>query len=152
MKIKLLLFFATILMVVACGEKSGTNTDPQQKEETKEFVDSTTLSKGFGNMPTDDEFYEGMLKIFCKKNYHATFKKRFMALLLEDLALKNDSTVIVSGPLAYYKNETGNTAEETEFKATIIRRGQNKYKVTFENKGEKEWSDTTLVINYIPMK
>ena len=151
MKIRLLLLMATILMVVACGGKSGTNTDSKQKEETKEVADSSTLSKNI-DMPTDDLFYEGMLKIFCKKNYQATFKNRFLSITIDDLVLNNDSTVVVSGPLIYSENETGDMPEETEFKAIIIRRGQNKYKVTFENKGEKEWSDTTLIINYIPMK
>ena len=152
MKTRLLLLTATILMFVACGKKSGTSADPKQKEMTKETVDSAKSSKVFDNMPTDDKFYEGMLKIFCKKNYQATFKKRFMGIILEDLVLNNDSTVSVSGPLFYYLNETGDTTGETEFKAVITRIGQEKYKVTFENKGEEEWADTTLTINYIPMK
>ena len=151
MKAKLLLLMATILMVVACGEKSGTNTDSKQKEVTKNAVDSLKSSKVLDNMPTDDKFYEGMLEVFCKKNYQVKFKKRFKGLLLEDLVLNNDSTVIVSGPLVFYKKEQGDATGETEFRATIIRIGQNKYKITFENKGEKEWNDTTMTINYIQM-
>ena len=152
MKFKLLLLMATILMVVACGENSGTSTDPKQKEETKVTVDSLKSSKDFENMSTDDKFYEGMLEIFCKRNYQVKFKKRFKGLLLEDLVLNNDSTVIVSGPLTFYKNETGDMTEETNFRATITRIDQNKFKITFENKGEKEWNDTTMTINYIKMK
>ena len=152
MKTKLLLLMATVLMVVACGEKSGTNNDSKQKEVTKDAVDSLQSSKGFGNLPTDDKFYEGMLEIFCKKNYQVTFKKRFKCLLLEDLVLNNDSTVIVTGPLNYYETETGDKTGETVFKAIITRIGQDKYNITFENKGEEEWNDTTLTINYIKMK
>ena len=152
MKTKLLLLMATILMVVACGKKSGTNTDPKQKEVTKDNVDSLKSSKNLDNMPTDDEFYEGMLKIFCKRNYQAKFKKRFKGLVLEDLVLNNDSTVMVSGPLIFFEKESGDSTGETEFKATIIRISQDKYKITFENKGEKEWNDTTMTINYIQMK
>ena len=152
MKAKILLMMATILMVVACGKNSGKKTDPKQKEVAKDTVESSKSSKVLGNMPTDDTFYEGMLKIFCKRNYQLKFKNRFKYLLLEDLVLNNDSTVTVSGPLVYYKAETGDLTDETVFKAIITRRGQNKYNITFANKGEKEWSDTTLTINYIPMK
>ena len=152
MKTKLLLLMATVLMVVACGEKSGTNNDSKQKEVTKDAVDSLQSSKGFGNLPTDDKFYEGMLDIFCKRNYQLKFKNRFKCLVLEDLVLTNDSTVMVSGPLVFYKQETGDMTGETEFKAIITRVGQDKYKITFENKGEKEWNDTTMTINYIQMK
>ena len=152
MKTKLLLLMATILMVVACGEKSGTTTAPKQKEVTNETVDSLKPSKNFDNMPIDDKFYEGMLKIFCKRNYQVKFKKRFKALVLEDFVLNNDSTVTVSGPLVYFEKETGDMTGETEFRAIITRLDQNKYKITFENKGEKEWADTTLTINYIQMK
>ena len=94
MKTKLLLLMATILMVVACGKKSGTNAAPKQKEVTKEVVDSSKLNNNFNAIPMDDNFYEGMLKIFCKKHYQEKFKKRFNALLLEDLVLNNDSTAI----------------------------------------------------------
>lgn len=152
MQIKLPLLMVTILLVVACGKNSGTNTDPKRKEVTKETVDSTKSSNYYGNMPTDDKFYEGMLEIFCKKNYQVTFKKRFKCLLLEDLVLNNDSTVIVTGPLNYYETETGDKTGETVFKAIITRIGQDKYNITFENKGEEEWNDTTLTINYIKMK
>ncbi|MBO4820220.1 MAG: hypothetical protein J5548_01985 [Prevotella sp.] len=151
MKTKLLLLLAAILMIVACGKKSGTNTDPKQKEVTKDTVDSLKSGTNFVQMPTDDEFYEGMLKIFCKKNYQAKFKKQFKGLVLEDLVRNNDSTVLVSGPLIFSEMETGDTIVETEFKATIIRVGKDKYKITFENKGEKEWNDTTMTINYIQM-
>lgn len=151
MKTKLLFLTAAILMIVACGKKSGTNTDPKQKEETKDTVDSLKSDNNFVQMPTDDEFYEGMLKIFCKRNYQAKFKKQFKGLVLEDLVLNNDSTAIVSGPLIFSELEKGDTIMETEFKATIIRVGKDKYKITFENKGEKEWNDTTLTINYIQM-
>ena len=152
MKTKSLLLMVTILMVVACGENSGKNTAPEQKEVTTETVDSTKSSKVSDTMPTDDKFYEGMLEIFCKRNYQAKFKKRFKGLLLEDLVLKNDSTVVVSGPLDFYEKETGDMTGKTEFKANITRMGENKYKITFENKGEKEWDDTTMTINYIQMK
>lgn len=139
-------------MVVACGEKSGTNTNPKQKEATKVTVDSHKSSKNYESMPTDDKFYEGMLEIFCKKHYQEKFKKRFKELLLEDLVLNNDSTVIVTGPLTFYKNEAGDITGETDFRAKITRIDKNKYIITFENKGEKEWNDTTLTINYIKMK
>ena len=152
MKVKLLLLVVTILMVVACGEKSETNTDPKQEEVTEATVDSLKSSKDFDNMPTDEKFYEGMLKIFCKRNYQLKFKNRFKYLLLEDLVLNNDSTVIVSWPLVFYEKETGDMTGETEFRATITRIDKNKYNITFENKGEKEWNDTTLTINYIQMK
>ena len=152
MKTKSLLLMVTILMVVACGEKSGKDTAPEQNEVTTETVDSTKSDNVSDTIPTDDKFYEGMLEVFCKRNYQAKFKKRFKGLLLEDLALKNDSTVIVSGPLDFYEEETGDTAGKTEFKASITRIGENKYKITFENKGEKEWDDTTMTINYIQMK
>jgi hypothetical protein len=142
---------ATILLVVACGGNGGTNTDPKQKEVTRKSVDTPKSSKDFDNMPTDDTFYEGMLEVFCKRNYQLKFKNRFKGLLLEDLVLNNDSTVTVSGPLVFYKNENGDATDETVFRAIITRIGQNKYNITFENKGEKEWSDTTMTINYIQM-
>ena len=151
MKAKLLLLMATILLVVACGGNGGTNTDPKQKEVTRKSVDTPKSSKDFDNMPTDDTFYEGMLEGFCKRNYQLKFKNRFKGLLLEDLVLNNDSTVTVSGPLVFYKNENGDATDETVFRAIITRIGQNKYNITFENKGEKEWSDTTMTINYIQM-
>ena len=152
MKVKLLLLMATILMVVACGEKSGTNTDPKQKEVTKDIVDSPKSRNTFGLMPTDDKFYEGMLDIFCKRNYQEKFKKRFKCLFLEDLVLSNDSTVIVTGPLTFYEKETGDMTGDTEFKALITRIGKDKYNIIFENKGEKDWEETNLTINYIQMK
>ena len=152
MKTKSLLLMVTILMVVACGENSGKDTAPKQNEVTTETVDSTKSDIVSDTIPTDDKFYEGMLEVFCKRNYQTKFKKRFKGLLLEDLVLKNDSTVIVSGPLDFYEEETGDTAGKTEFKASITRIGENKYKITFENKGEKEWDDTTVTINYIQMK
>ena len=151
MKAKLLLLMATILMVVACGGNSGTNSDSKQKEVAKKSVDTPKSSKDFDNMPTDDKFYEGMLEVFCKRNYQVRFKNRFKELVLEDFVLNNDSTVTVSGPLVFYKQEKGDETGETEFRANIIRIGQNKYRITFENKGEKEWNDTTMTINYIQM-
>ena len=156
MKTKLILLMTTILMIVACGKGSGTSTTSndtiKQEEGVKETGDTLKSSKDFGNMPTEDKFYDGMLDIFCKRNYQKSFNKRFKHLLLEDLVLNNDSTVIVSGPLTFYQKETGDETEETEFKATITRIGQNKFRIYFENKGEKGWDDINLTINYIQMK
>ena len=152
MKTRFILLVATILMVVACGENSGPSTDPKdsikQKEGVKEADASPESNKDLDKMPIDEKFYNGMLKIFCKKNYEAKFNKRFKALTLEDLVLENDSTVLVSGPLIFYEKETGDEIGETKFKANIKRIGQDKYRITFGSKGEKNWNDTTLTINY----
>lgn len=137
-----------ILMLVACGKNSGVNTTTEQKEVAKEAGDTIGSGKNLGEMPTDESLYKGMLKIFCKRNYQKKFDKRFMSLTLADLVLQNDSTVHVSGPLIFFKNETGSETGETEFKATITRTGQDKYRIIFENKGETCWDDTTLTINY----
>ena len=148
MKTKFILLMMAIFMIVACGENSGTNTDSKQKEVAKEAEGGAKSGKGLSKMPTDENLYTGMLKIFCSKHYQLRFDKRFVSLALEDLVLQDDSTVLVSGPLVFYEEEVGDKTGETEFRATITRTGQDKYRITFENKGEECWEDTTLTINY----
>ena len=139
---------ATVFLIASCGEKSGFISDPSEYYKKKEGGNVDNPSKDLGPMTTDDFFYENLLNRFCKIYYEAKFEKRFKSLFVEDLVVEDDSTVYATGPITYFKKDTGAKTDETQYKATITRIAQDEYRITFEKKGEKYWDDTTQTINY----
>ena len=153
MKTKVLLLIMAILMIVACGGWSESNTESisvvKQNDEAKEDPTAANPSKDLGKMPTDVNFYKRMLIGFCKANYKNKFGKEFKEkgfYLNKKPKFVNDTTVTTGG---LHNNNA-------DFKATIKRIAKDTYKITFEIKMEiendfsnwKRWDDTTDTIRF----
>lgn len=102
-----------------------------------------------GKMPTSIDFYHRMLTEFCQRYYSANFGKRFKNFSkIGSPKIEDDSTAFTSGKLYYYTKKTGDKTKEADFKATITRISRDMYRITFENKEEKYWDDTTQSISF----
>lgn len=104
------------------------------------------------------KFYQDMLEDFCKVYYHRRYKIRSYvdnSLRVDGHKIINSSVVEVWGFHSYFGRNKLFRHDHHDFKATIVERQANQYKVTFSVKtqdllGRVYWDTTEVPFTYNP--
>ncbi len=153
--------FVSSLLIFSLDSNAAFYSFPEFKVESSYSFNLSVAPQAYQNgdtINTDRDFLEGMLDYFCRLHFKKDFGWNYKegSIVIDTPQLIDNNQVSIIGRWSYYRNYAlwKKIEREKEFKATILKIGDNEYKITLYKltwiaiESLAEWENTIHNITY----